>query len=192
MTSMLRVALASVAVVILAWAIGHEGAGRAGDVPASVAASQPAEKLILGFEKAEIEHKKQGKTCWTVLENVEGGVDHWAPFEFGEVDRTWTWHCRSGDATEGKLSLLARTGTGAAFREFRATPITERYYPTLRTNSDAAVLLNTYTVAELTGVSPAINPNPAGQMAYVSNGAGGRPFAVSTGTLWKYADGTSV
>jgi len=53
-------------------------------------------------------------------------------------------------------------------------------------------VLTSYTVAELTGVTPAINPNPAGQMAYVRNGAGGRPFAVSTGTLWKYADGTNV
>ena len=53
-------------------------------------------------------------------------------------------------------------------------------------------LLTSYTVAQLTGVTPAVNPNPAGQTVYVSDGAGGKPFAVSTGTLWKYADGTSV
>lgn len=53
-------------------------------------------------------------------------------------------------------------------------------------------VLTSYTVAELTGGSPAISPVPAGKMAYVSDGLGGRPFAVSTGTLWKYADGTNV
>jgi Tfp pilus assembly pilus retraction ATPase PilT len=52
--------------------------------------------------------------------------------------------------------------------------------------------LPSYTVSELTGPTPAINPNPAGQMVYVSNGLGGRPFAVSTGTAWVYADGTPV
>jgi hypothetical protein len=53
-------------------------------------------------------------------------------------------------------------------------------------------VLTSYTVAELTGGSPAISPVPAGKMAYVSDGLGGRPFAVSTGSVWKYADGTNV
>jgi hypothetical protein len=53
-------------------------------------------------------------------------------------------------------------------------------------------VLTSYTVAELTGGSPVISPVPAGQMVYVSNGLGGRPFAVSTGSVWKYADGTNV
>ena len=53
-------------------------------------------------------------------------------------------------------------------------------------------ILTSYTVAELTGGSPVISPVPAGQMVYVSNGLAGRPFAVSTGSSWKYADGTNV
>jgi len=54
--------------------------------------------------------------------------------------------------------------------------------------------LVSYTIALLTGVSPTINPSPAGQMVYVSDWSLGvsAPFAVSTGTLWVYADGTPV
>ncbi len=74
------------------------------DLPRS-GTSRPAEKLIMGFEASELEDKKEGRTCWTFVEKAEDGVDFYAPFEYGEAgSRAWTWRCRPGQTTEGKLA----------------------------------------------------------------------------------------
>jgi hypothetical protein len=102
------------------------------------------EKLILGFEKAELESKKEGRTCWTILEDAGGGVDFYHPFEFAELDRVWTWHCRSGQATEGRLALAAKVGPNAkSSPEFVSTPVIDRCYPVVR-GGRTSVVLNTF------------------------------------------------
>ena len=112
----------------------------------SAAAAQPAarEKLVMGFEAAELEAKKEGQTCWTFLETAEGGVDFYTPFEYGERNRAWTWRCRSGQTTEGKLALVAKFGPNAkADRAFQSTPIIDRCYPMIR-GGQTSVIMNTF------------------------------------------------
>ena len=100
-------------------------------------------KLILGFETEELTRKKEG--TWCQMTPVEGGVDFWANFEYGEANsRAWTWPCREGDATEGKQALVRSVRPGRRQLSFRRFPFQERYYPVLRSGSDASVILNTF------------------------------------------------
>ncbi|MFB3893843.1 MAG: sialidase family protein [Phycisphaerae bacterium] len=144
---MARIRLAGVLAVVAAVAflcMGMSGGqGRAADSPATRPAS--AEKLIMGFEKAEIENKKQGRACWTFIEKADDGYDFWTPFEYGEVgSRAWTWRCRPGQVTEGKLALATRIGPGGrGGPKFQSTPIIDRYYPMLR-NGETPIVMNTF------------------------------------------------
>ena len=53
-------------------------------------------------------------------------------------------------------------------------------------------LLNSYTVSQLTGVTPSISPSPGGQLVYVSDGASNQYMAISNGTAWYYPSGTLI
>jgi len=53
-------------------------------------------------------------------------------------------------------------------------------------------LLNSYTVSQLTGVTPSISPSPGGQLVYVSDGATNQYLAISNGTAWYYPSGTLI
>ncbi len=84
--------------------------------PAALAVSSgPAEKLILGFEQAELNHgayisgeEKPGRESWFYLLEQPEGFDFAARFEWpGATNRAWTWHCRPGEHTEGELALAA-------------------------------------------------------------------------------------
>ncbi|MFB3890730.1 MAG: sialidase family protein [Phycisphaerae bacterium] len=98
----------------------------------------------MGFEEAELKSKKQGLTCWTVVEKVGDGVDFYAPFELGQLGRVWTWHCRPGKTTEGSLALVAQVGPVADLEyPFQSTPVIDRFYPVLR-NGRTSVLMNTF------------------------------------------------
>ena len=72
------------------------------------------EKLILGFEQAELgrgeyisRQEKPGRQSWFYLLEHPKGLDFAARFEWpGATNRAWTWHCRKGDCTEGELALV--------------------------------------------------------------------------------------
>jgi len=148
---MARMCLAAGAgVIAVASLLWIEGPGNAAKPSAAssapTAASRPAvaEKLIMGFEKAEIEDKKQGRACWTFLEKAEDGFDFYTPFEYGETSRAWTWRCRPGQVTEGKLALAMRVGPGGrGGTKFQSTPAIDRCYPMLR-DGQTAVVMNTF------------------------------------------------
>jgi len=99
-------------------------------------------KLILGFETEELARKKEGS--WGGMKELEDGVDFWTNFEFGETNRAWTWRCRTGEATEGKQALVRYVRRGRRQMSFERTPFQQRYYPVLRSGSDASVILNTF------------------------------------------------
>jgi len=77
--------------------------------------SGTAEKLILGFEQAELSQgacisreENPGRERWFYLLEKSEGCDFAARFEWpGATNRAWTWHCRPGTHTEGELALVA-------------------------------------------------------------------------------------
>lgn len=113
----------------------------------SVAAGRVSagQKLIMGFEENEIYDKMQGRTCYTFVQKATDGIDFCAPFEYGAGDLAWTWHCRSGETTEGKLALAASViRRRPPARGFQSTPIIDRYYPVMRGNSEAGLVMSTF------------------------------------------------
>jgi len=138
--------MGSITAIVICVTLLLLAASREAAEPAA-AASGPAaegERLIMGFEKAELESKKEGRTCWTILEDADDGVDFYAPFEFGELDRAWTWQCRPGQVTEGRLALAAKVGPNRANNhQFQSTPLIDRCYPVLR-RGETSVILNTF------------------------------------------------
>ena len=78
----------------------------------------PSEKLILGFERAELagtddvsREEKPGRDSWFYLLERTKGFDFAARFEWpGATNRAWTWRCRPGEHTEGELALVASIG----------------------------------------------------------------------------------
>ena len=120
----------------------------------STVSSRPAEKLILGFEKAELNkgayispEEKPGRESWFYLLEQSEGFDFAARFEWpGETNRAWTWHCRPGAHTEGNLALVANvapadrdTTTGT----YRQTEYLSYFYPNIRRGFIEARLLMT-------------------------------------------------
>lgn len=107
------------------------------------ALSNRAEKLIVGFEQAELSQgsyisheEKPGRESWFYLLEHPEGFDFAARFEWpGETNRAWTWHCRQGEHTEGKLALVA---TVAPFDRdeqtatYRQTEFLSYFYPNIR------------------------------------------------------------
>ena len=81
---------------------------------AQSALSNRTEKLIVGFEQAELDlgthisrEEKPGRESWFYLLERPEGFDFAARFEWpGETNRAWTWHCRPGAHTEGELALV--------------------------------------------------------------------------------------
>ena len=79
------------------------------------AISDPAEKLILGFEQVGLSRgayisrqETSGREGWFYLLNRPKGCDFAARFEWpGATNRAWTWQCRHGDHTEGEMALVA-------------------------------------------------------------------------------------
>ncbi|GAG07603.1 unnamed protein product, partial [marine sediment metagenome] len=79
------------------------------------------------------------------LDQVEGGCDFWAHFEYGLDNRVWTWSCREGDCTEGQQALVANVGAvDKRSSDFAAPYFQKRYYPTLTGSQRAGVILNTF------------------------------------------------
>ena len=84
----------------------------------ATAADAAKTKLILGFERAEFSRglplsyeEKPGRDHWFFLLDRPEGFDFAARFEWpGAVNRAWTWRCRTGLHSEGKLALSATVG----------------------------------------------------------------------------------
>jgi len=124
-------------------------------VPGVPAASlSPAEKLILGFEQAELgrgahisRQEKPGRESWFYLLEQSDGYDFAARFEWpGETNRTWTWHCRRGEHTEGDLALVATVAPAdqdKAAATYRRTEFLSFFYPNIRRGFVEARLLMT-------------------------------------------------
>jgi hypothetical protein len=112
-------------------------------------------KLILGFEKAELSRglpvsyeEKPGRDHWFFLLDRPEGFDFAARFEWpGEVNRAWTWRCRSGLHTEGKLALAATVGPVSRRPPGTAAPASgnlSHYYPNMRARAEAYSLMTTF------------------------------------------------
>ena len=118
------------------------------------ALSNQAEKLILGFEQAELswgahisKEEKPGRESWFYLLERPEGIDFAARFEWpGATNRAWTWHCRQGEHTEGELALVANIAPadrdkGAA--TYHQTEFLSYFYPNIRRGFVEARLLMT-------------------------------------------------
>ena len=110
---------------------------------AQSALSNQAEKLIVGFEQAELSRgahisreEKPGRESWFFLLERPEGFDFAARFEWpGESNRTWTWHCRRGAHTEGELALVATVAPVNRERQtatYRRTDFLSYFYPNVR------------------------------------------------------------
>jgi hypothetical protein len=115
----------------------------------------PPEKLILGFEKAELGRSplvapevRRGRDCWFYLLERPDGVDFAARFEWpGETNRVWTWRCRRGEHTEGELALVAAAGPASPQKfepTYRETEFLSRFYPDIRGGRQARLMLTTF------------------------------------------------
>jgi len=107
------------------------------------APSNQAQKLILGFEEAELSRgahisrqEKPGRQSWFYLLERPDGFDFAARFEWpGETNRVWTWHCRPGAHTEGELALVttvAPVNTEKRTATYRRTKFLSYFYPNVR------------------------------------------------------------
>ena len=118
------------------------------------AVSIPAQKLILGFEKAElcvgeaIAYDENPSRCWFYLLDGTEGFDFAARFEWpGGKNRAWTWLCRPGEHTEGDLALVTTAhpanpkGLEASFAQ---TEFLSQYYPSARDRFEAELLMTTF------------------------------------------------
>jgi len=107
------------------------------------ALSNQAQKLILGFEEAELSRgahisreEKPGRQSWFYLLERPEGFDFAARFEWpGGTNRAWTWNCRRGAHTEGKLALV--TTVAPVNREkqtatYCQTKFLSYFYPNIR------------------------------------------------------------
>ena len=108
----------------------------------SALSAQP-EKLILGFEQAELSRgayisrqEKPGRESWFYLLEHPEGYDFAARFEWpGETNRAWTWHCRRGERTEGELALVATVAPidhEGQTATYRRTEFLSYFYPNIR------------------------------------------------------------
>ncbi|MBL7189009.1 MAG: hypothetical protein ISS70_22005 [Phycisphaerae bacterium] len=123
--------------------------------PAALAvSSRPAEKLIMGFEQAELSRgayisreEKPGHDSWFYLLEQSEGLDFAARFEWpGETNRAWTWHCRPGAHSEGELALVtdvAPADRDKATATYRQTEFRSYFYPNIRRGFVEARLLMT-------------------------------------------------
>jgi hypothetical protein len=123
--------------------------------PAALAVSSvPAEKLILGFEQAELSRgahisrqEKPGRKSWFYLLEHPEGLDFAARFEWpGETNRAWTWHCRRGKHTEGELALVATVAPADREKQtatYRQSEFLSYFYPNIRRGFVEARLLMT-------------------------------------------------
>jgi hypothetical protein len=107
------------------------------------APSNRAQKLILGFEEAELgrgayisRQEKPGRQSWFYLLKRPEGFDFAARFEWpGETNRAWTWHCRPGAHTEGKIALVANVApinTEKQTATYTRTEFLSYFYPNIR------------------------------------------------------------
>jgi len=107
------------------------------------ALSNRAEKLIVGFEQAELSQgsyisheEKPGRESWFYLLERPEGFDFAARFEWpGETNRAWTWQCRQGEHTEGKLALVATVAPidrDEQTATYRQTEFLSYFYPNIR------------------------------------------------------------
>ncbi len=110
---------------------------------ASSATSNKAQKLILGFEEAELSRgayiswqEKPGRQSWFYLLKHPEGFDFAARFEWpGETNRAWTWHCRPGAHTEGEMALattVAPINTEKQTATYTRTEFLSYFYPNIR------------------------------------------------------------
>lgn len=120
----------------------------------SVVSSQPVEKLILGFEKTELNkgayistEEKPGRESWFYLLEQSEGFDFAGRFEWpGETNRAWTWHCRPGKHTEGELALVVNVPPAdrdTPKATYRQTEFLSYFYPSIRRGFVEARLLMT-------------------------------------------------
>jgi hypothetical protein len=105
--------------------------------------SNHAQKLILGFEEAELSRgahisrqEKPGRQSWFYLLERPEGFDFVARFEWpGGTNRAWTWHCRPGAHTEGELALVttvAPVNTEKQTATYTRTEFLSYFYPNIR------------------------------------------------------------
>ncbi|MHC4691347.1 MAG: sialidase family protein [Planctomycetota bacterium] len=110
---------------------------------ASSATTNQPQKLILGFEEAELSRgayisrqEKPGRESWFYLLKRSEGFDFAARFEWpGETNRAWTWHCRPGAHTEGELALVATVApinTEKQTATYTRTKFLSYFYPNIR------------------------------------------------------------
>ena len=110
---------------------------------AQSALSNQAEKLIVGFEQAELgrgahisRQEKPGRQSWFYLLERPEGFDFAARFEWpGETNRTWTWRCRRGTHTEGELALVTTVAPVDHEKQtaaYRRTDFLSYFYPNVR------------------------------------------------------------
>jgi len=118
------------------------------------ASSGPAEKLILGFEQAELSRgaeisrqEKSGRDSWFYLLDRPEGFDFTARFEWpGASNRAWTWRCRPGEHTEGEMALVATVApvdSNGQAATYRRTEYLSYFYPNLQRGFVEARLLMT-------------------------------------------------
>jgi len=116
---------------------------------------KPAEKLILGFEHAELtsgsdisREEKSGRDSWFYLLEQANGFDFAARFEWpGATNRAWTWRCRPGAHTEGELALVTSVGppnTRNRKATYGQTEFLSRFYPDTREGFEAHRVMTTF------------------------------------------------
>ncbi len=127
----------------------------AGVAEASPPPEAQPEKLILGFERAELargvevsREEKPGKESWFYLLDRREGFDFAARFEWpGATNRAWTWHCRPGEHTEGEMALVASIGPANPRNRkatYRQTEFLSRFYPDTREGFEAHRLMTSF------------------------------------------------
>jgi len=118
------------------------------------AISDPAEKLILGFEQVELSRgayisrqETSGREGWFYLLKHPKGCDFAARFECpGATNRAWTWQCRHGDHTEGEMALVAAIAPvdrDEQMATYHRTEFLSYFYPNIQRGFVEARLLMT-------------------------------------------------
>lgn len=115
---------------------------------------QDPEKLLLGFEKEELLRTESTlreevrEAGWFYLLDRPEGVDFAARFEApGEINRAWTWRCRSGARTQGELSLVVRVGPAnpkGLEPTYRRTDFLSHFYPSVYASMETRHLMSTF------------------------------------------------
>jgi hypothetical protein len=156
--------------------------------PVQIIAVGDAENLSAA-SSASVQLYRNSSAIGSVIVMDSLSVSETSPFALEFIDTpsagTYTYAVKVNAITGGNFNFGQTSGATIS-----AVEMANVQGPTGPAGSVS--LLNSYTVSQLTGVTPSISPSPGGQLVYVSDGASNQYMAISNGTAWYYPSGTLI